>query len=197
MSNDLTENNNNQVSTTSDDNEAHALTTKETREILTPFAFEIDKTLYGTQLALPSKRGIAILIDLMLIAILSGAPGELLAIVLAMTLYRLGSNSRAEKLGKTKGRKRRKFMRFIAAFTLFVTLSSVLPPMFESAERFTNGSADKGQTSQNTRFEQTSFSDTIKFTAAMTDAIAKLSTDKCSEYSCWQEGLISNSLRSS
>ena len=68
------------------ENKAQVLSAEETREILTPFAFKIDQSLFGIALAVPWRRGAALLIDLCLVAILSGAPGELLAILVAITL---------------------------------------------------------------------------------------------------------------
>ena len=42
------------------------LTEEETKKILTPFAFNIDETLFGIPLAVPWRRGIALLIDFLL-----------------------------------------------------------------------------------------------------------------------------------
>ncbi|NQY65191.1 MAG: hypothetical protein HRT38_16000, partial [Alteromonadaceae bacterium] len=40
------------------------LSEEETKKILTPFAFEIDKSLFGVAIAKPWRRAVAILIDL-------------------------------------------------------------------------------------------------------------------------------------
>lgn len=82
-------------------NESNGLTEEETKKILTRFAFNIDESLLGIPLAVPWRRGLALLIDFILIAILSGAPGELLAIVVAITFYRIGS-SKPVKQGSLK-----------------------------------------------------------------------------------------------
>lgn len=110
------------------------LSEEETRQVLTPFAFKIDQTLFGLQLAAPWRRLVALLIDLLLVAILSGGPGELLAIVIAVTIFRFGSKKRAEQLGKVKGKKRRATLRFIAAFIVFVVLLNILPKAINEAE---------------------------------------------------------------
>ena len=42
---------------TTKNSDSHYLSSEETRQILTPFAFEIDKSLFGIALAAPWKRG--------------------------------------------------------------------------------------------------------------------------------------------
>lgn len=119
------------------------LTKEETKQILTPFAFEIDKSLFGLPLAVPWKRGAALLVDFLLIALLAETPGELLAFVVAITFFRIGSKRRAEKLGKRRGL-RKLFLRLIGAFILFVMLISTLPNFID---RYYNADsvADDGQ----------------------------------------------------
>ena len=173
----------------------------ETRQMLTPFAFEIDKSLFGLPLASPMKRAIAITIDGLLIAMLSGAPGELLAIVIAVTLYRLGSQKRADEMGYTKGRKRRKFMRFIAAFTTFIVLLSILPDMFnglgwsESNKYYDSGKneyADKVYQELNAEKGEeiaATIGDKILFSLAIGQAMSALSEDECMDADCWYQAL--------
>lgn len=102
------------------------LTSKETKQILTPFAFEIDKTLFGLPLAKPWKRGAALFIDFLLIALLAETPGELLVFVVALTLFRVGSKKRAKKAGKRRGL-RKLFLRLLGAVILFILLLSAVP----------------------------------------------------------------------
>jgi len=59
------------------------LSEEETKKFLTPFAFRLDKSLFGLPLASPSKRGFALLIDLCLIALISDLSGGLLALAVA------------------------------------------------------------------------------------------------------------------
>ncbi|WP_248289591.1 RDD family protein [Thalassotalea sp. Y01] len=105
------------------------LTFDETQEIITPFAFTMNEGLFGTPIASPYKRGIAILIDLLLIAMLSNAGGEFLAIAISIMAFRLGSRKRAQKQGKVKGNKRRALMRLIGAFIVLVVLLDNFAPM--------------------------------------------------------------------
>lgn len=110
--------------------DAAALSEEETKQYLTPFAFKIDKSLFGLPLASPTKRGIALLIDLGLVALLSDISGDILALVIVITLYYLGNKKRARQRGKIKGYKRRAIMRFFAAMMVFVILLDTLPPFF-------------------------------------------------------------------
>lgn len=61
-----------------------ALSRKETREIVTPYAFEVSSDLLGTVLATPLQRAIAIAIDGLLILMLASAS---LLVVLPLMLY--------------------------------------------------------------------------------------------------------------
>lgn len=176
------------TSTAEINTDTQTLSDKETREILTPFAFAIDKTLYGTPLAQPSKRGIAILIDLLLISMLSSAPGELLAIVLSITAYKLGSDKRAQDIGKTKGRRRRKALRLTGAFCLFIALTTTLPAMFSWVEDKTNGTP-AAQKERADDYNPTSAGEIAAFTVAIGHAVKEISSQKCVELTCWQDGI--------
>ena len=156
------------------------LTRQETRQILTPFAFKIDQQLFGTALAKPWKRGLAILIDLFLIAMLAEMPGEVLALVIAITAFRLGSKKRAQQMGKTKGRKRRAIMRFIGAFIVFIVLLSTLPDWLNSGEEFIHGDQIK------TKGQEISNEDAIEFAAMVIELSAKIKNSECTDTTCWQ-----------
>lgn len=110
---------------------AAALSEEETKQYLTPFAFKMDKSLFGLPLASPTKRGIAFIIDFSFIALLSDISGGILALVIAVTLYYLGNKKRAQQRGKIKGFKRRAIMRFFAALIVFFILLDTLPPLFD------------------------------------------------------------------
>ncbi len=107
------------------------MSAEDTLHFLTPFAFKMDKSLFGLPLASPSRRGIALLIDLTLIALLSDVSGGFLALAIAITLYRLGNKKRAQARGKSTGYKRRTIMRFVAAFMVFIILLDTLPPLLK------------------------------------------------------------------
>lgn len=170
------------------------LNDEETREILTPFAFKLDHTLFGTPLAAAWRRGVAILIDLLLIAMLSSAPGELLAIVIAITVFRLGSKSRAQKMGKVKGRKRRTVMRFLGAFILFIVLLSTLPDLFDT-ENDNKGYGGKYDTKDSKILigdQPIDFKSSVKLAAHVAKITGIMKDSQCQKIDCWQKALEPN-----
>ena len=190
---DLTNKNNEQNVVESNEQDHQTLTQEspkllsreETREILTPFAFEIDKSLFGIALANPWSRGFAMLVDLLAIAILSGAPGELLAIVIAVTAFKLGSKKRAQQMGKVKGRKRRAAMRFTGAFILFVVLLDTLPGMFNQIEDNPYYSNNASSSSKDSVSQELTPAATKAILASVIKFATTVDTYNCSDYSCW------------
>ncbi|MEI8647509.1 hypothetical protein P4S73_05355 [Paraglaciecola sp. Hal342] len=67
------------------------LTQKETRNQVTPYAFHVSKSLFGTPLARPIKRGFALMVDAALVALLSQASNIFLALIAAVTFFRAGN----------------------------------------------------------------------------------------------------------
>jgi uncharacterized RDD family membrane protein YckC len=162
-----------------------ALSEEETKLYLTPFAFKIDKSLFGLPLASPSKRGIALIIDLTLIALLSDISGVFLAFAIAVTLYFLGNNKRAQERGKKKGHKRRAIMRFIAAFILFVLLLDTLPPLM----KFISGDQHSELNVDNDEGQSASFTQAITIGALTLSTIKTISESDCQDVDCWQSQL--------
>jgi uncharacterized RDD family membrane protein YckC len=70
---------------------------KETREIVTPYAFTVSAELLGQPLATPARRGIAMLIDVFLIAVLSALSALLFAGFVAMTFFKAGDRLKQQK----------------------------------------------------------------------------------------------------
>lgn len=169
---------------------ASNLSPEETREILTPFAFKIDQSLFGIALAVPWRRGMALLIDLLLVAILSGAPGELLAILVAITLFRLGSKKRAAKFGKKPGL-RKSALRVVGAFVVFVVLVDTLPSIFSSMDSFNHqieqaGNVTAGDSNDSSDNQETYTEDYGFSKGAITIAAAlAISQSDCADYNCW------------
>jgi len=166
------------------------LSDEETRKILTPFAFDIDKSLFGTALASPTKRALAICIDLIFVALLSDTPGEILALVIAITLYRLGSKQRALKLGKQKGKKRRKLLRFFAFFIVFVVLLNLLPSLF-SQSFFDSSSTQEISTNNvvNPSEQELSMGQAIAFSALSGALLLTVNNSECIDLVCWKSEL--------
>ena len=170
---------------------ARNLSPQETREILTPFAFKIDQSLFGISLAAPWRRGMALLIDLLFVAILSGAPGELLAVLVAITLFKVGSEKRAAKFGRKAGL-RKTALRVIAAFIVFVVLIETLPSMFSQMDAFNSKVAQNdGSTSGESKYQDNNGNERvddsfIKGTLMLAATIA-ISQSDCEQYQCWQQ----------
>jgi uncharacterized RDD family membrane protein YckC len=77
--------------------EKETLRDKETREIVTPYAFTVSPELLGQPLATPARRGIAMLIDVFLIAVLSALSALLFAGFVAMTFFKAGDRLKQQK----------------------------------------------------------------------------------------------------
>jgi len=161
----------------------NSLSNEETKQILTPFAFEIDKSLFGLPLSVPWKRGVALLIDFILIAILAETPGELLALVVAITFFKLGSKKRAAKFGKKRGLGKL-FLRMLGAFILFVVLVSTLPDVFE--QYFEEG--NEKAIPENIVVvdgDNISVKDSLALAGLSTKAISDIANSDCQQYDCW------------
>jgi len=172
---------------------AHSTTRsdRETRAILTPFAFKIDESLFGIPLSKPWKRLVAILIDLMLVLLLAETPGELLAVVIAVFFFRLGNKKRLKGLGKKYG-KRRKLLRFIGAFIIFVLLISVLPQAFKDLGHMVNGDNKSASAPVNIEITDDKAELTETPSRDTTELSTKTKNDKANSYMGieWFKGLI-------
>ena len=99
-----------------------ALSNKETREIVTPYAFGVADALLGQPLASPMRRLLAQIIDIAIIAMLSSAHAFVLACFVAVTFFKAGSHL-------AKGTKRttaRKMLRLSAACLLFLVTYGIV-----------------------------------------------------------------------
>lgn len=92
------------------------LSSEETREIVTPYAFKVSDELLGTPLATPTKRGLALSIDLALVAMLTQVSSVLLAGIAAWTFFKAGNRLQQKK--RFNGF--RIFLRLLTAALLFV-----------------------------------------------------------------------------
>ncbi|MFQ3248704.1 MAG: putative RDD family membrane protein YckC [Glaciecola sp.] len=74
-----------------------SLSSKETREVVTPYAFTVSPDLLGQALATPTRRGFAILIDMLLITVLTGISSLILAGFVALTFFKAGNRLKQQK----------------------------------------------------------------------------------------------------
>ncbi|MFT5295619.1 MAG: hypothetical protein ACI9YH_001634 [Colwellia sp.] len=158
------------------------MTEEETKKILTPFAFKIDKSLFGIPLAVPWRRGLALFIDFIFIAILSGSPGELLAIVVAITAYRMGNVKSNNKTGQLKKLKRIS-LRLFGAFIIFVILIDTLPTLFEDSPADNPVISKSGDNSLN-------WADGLALGALSSGTFQKINASSCTDISCWKSELL-------
>jgi len=156
------------------------LSEEETKQYLTPFAFKMDKSLFGLPLASPTKRGVALLIDFSLIALLSDVSGVFLAFAIAVTLYYLGNKKRAQERGKKKGHKRRAIMRFFAALMLFVILLDTLPPLL----KFFGGEESELQVGGENK--SLSLTQSLTLGAIALSTLQAVADSDCNTFDCWK-----------
>lgn len=79
------------------------LTKAETKEIVTPYAFSVSPDLLGKPLATPTRRGIAIIIDVFLIGVLSTISTLIFAAFVALTFFRADAKLKKRAEAKEKG----------------------------------------------------------------------------------------------
>jgi hypothetical protein len=113
------------------------LTRKETRQIVTPYAFFVSDDLLGTPLAGPFRRGFALLIDLVFIALLTQVSSLVLAAVAAWTFFRAGNRLKTKK--RFNGA--RIFLRLLVALLLFVVAMGIVDEINEN-DAFDNNQPD-------------------------------------------------------
>lgn len=89
---------------------------RETREIVTPYAFKVADELLGIPLATPFRRGVALLIDLTLVALLTHVSTVFLAGLVSILFFRAGNRLKQKK--RFNGA--RIALRLLTALMLFV-----------------------------------------------------------------------------
>lgn len=179
-----------------EDTQQPHFTRRETRAVITPFAFSIDENLFGMAIAAPWKRGVAMLIDLLLIAILSSAGGEFLALAIAIAAFRFGSKKRAKQLGKTNGGVGRATLRFFGAFIIFVLLLHILPPLLNNdnpLQQTDYNSYDTRKTYSSDEASETQFdlAKTLELTGFIIKVVTEVKEKGCDqELPCWREVML-------
>ncbi len=166
------------------------LSAEETRSILTPCAFKLDKSLFGLPLAVPLRRGVAMAIDLVLVALLSATSSELLAFVIAIALIRYGTKQYLPAESGGKGRKRRILLRWLGMLVAFILLlnilSSVLPLLSPPDE-----GAEVGGFDGEVAFDAMDMGveDSIALGLITYSTIAEVEGSDCASLDCWRETL--------
>lgn len=99
-----------------------ALTAAETKEVITPHAFKIDQALLGLPLASPTRRALAMVIDVALIFLAAKISAAVIALVAAMAFYK----GTAQKYLPTMSTVWRRVLKITATSILFISSLSVL-----------------------------------------------------------------------
>jgi hypothetical protein len=98
------------------------LTRKETRRIVTPYAFFVADDLLGTPLAGPFRRCFGLMIDLFFISLLTQVSSLVLAALAAWTFFRAGNRLKTKKRFNAA----RIFLRLLVALLLFVVAMGIV-----------------------------------------------------------------------
>ena len=106
------------------------LSPKETRKIVTPYAFFVADDLLGTPLAGPFRRGFGLLIDLFFITLLTQVSGLVLAAVAAWTFFRAGNRLNTIKRYNAA----RIILRLLVAVLLFVVVMGIFNEINEDTD---------------------------------------------------------------
>lgn len=104
------------------ESENMCLTRKETRQIVTPYAFFVADDLLGTPLAGPFRRSFGLMIDLFLISLLTQISSLVLAAIAAWTFFRAGNRLKTKKRFNAA----RIFLRLLVALLLFVVAMGIV-----------------------------------------------------------------------
>ncbi|WP_417762572.1 RDD family protein [Shewanella sp.] len=144
---------------------------KETRAIVTPFAFKLAPELVGMPLARPWRRGVAILLDLTLVALLSSVPSIWIALLAGIGTWVL-----SKRHDQVVSAWARRWLRFVGSLVIFVVVLELVGTYLDDES---DDSSDTEQTVS--QLQQ------LSHTAAMVITAAKL--DDCSNKVCVEEKL--------
>jgi len=156
------------------------LSNSETREVITPYAFKIDSALLGLPLATPSRRALAIIIDVALIFLAAKLSAALIAFVAAMAFYKGTAQQYLPKMSRVW----RRILKVTAASILFVSALIVLSIGIDHLE---DDNADQGLAVQGVKIQ-----DEIQLTATekphVNTYLAQTADESCDQ-PCQQNAL--------
>ncbi len=99
---------------------------KETRAVVTPYAFSVEKSLLGQALAQPWRRGLAMLVDLLLVALLTHGSDLFIAVVAAIMVWQIARRHDQVIHAWARG-----LLRTLAALTVFLVALILVQPALE------------------------------------------------------------------
>jgi len=157
-----------------------ALSKAETREVITPYAFEVDNALLGLPLASPTRRASAMIIDVALIFLAAKLSATIIAFVAAMAFYKGTAQQYLPKMSSVW----RRILKIVAASILFVSALAVLSIGIDYLE---GDDSDQGLTVQGLKIQ-----DDIQLTSTekkQVNAYLVQTDDESCEQSCQQSAL--------
>lgn len=164
--------------------ESNAEKRSEDRQIVTHFAFGVSDELLGTPLASPLKRGLAMLIDLLLISMLTTVHSVVFASFAAWTFFRAGNRLKTKKRFNAA----RLTLRFLTAVLLFVIALSLFDTTFKQFNPELKAVADgNSHTTMGASKALIGAAITVKYAVQMQKVQQQISAGECAEVvSCWQ-----------
>ncbi len=123
-----------------------ALSKAETREVITLYAFEVDNALLGLPLASPTRRALAMIIDVALIFLAAKLSATIIAFVAAVAFYKGTAQQYLPKMSSVW----RRILKIMAASILFVSALAVLSTGIDYLE---SDNADQGLTVQGVKIQ--------------------------------------------
>ncbi len=143
---------------------------RERRDVVTPYAFQVDPALLGLPLAHPWQRAVAMMVDGLAIAILSQVPNSLLAIVIGAVVYRWTGQSEHPRAVRWRTRLR--------AFAIAVMLIGLIGLVAGARdEQVGRSGAEQAQLQ-------------LRDSASVARLAVDLATGKCRELDCAREPLL-------
>jgi hypothetical protein len=158
------------------------LSEDETKSIITPHAFTVDSTLFGTALASPARRGIAMAIDVALIGILAKQNVAFLAIVAAATFFKVGSNTNKPK----KWRKTRKLFRWLSLLMLIIFIFEGIGPVYDQLTGQDEQSTEQDTSQSDESSVSSVFLSGLKYAGFMAEFEAHKDDEQCIKDKCWR-----------
>ncbi|KAF7765924.1 hypothetical protein PUND_a1674 [Pseudoalteromonas undina] len=157
-----------------------ALSKAETREVITPYAFKVDNALLGLPLASPTRRALAMIIDVALIFLAAKISATIIAFVAAMAFYKGTAQQYLPKMSNVW----RRILKIVAASILFVSALAVLSIGIDYLE---GADPDQGLTVQGLKIQ-----DDIELNSTekkQVNAYLVQTADESCEQSCQQNAL--------
>lgn len=161
-----------------------AMTGSETRQIVTPYAFNVAPDLFGTPLASPFRRATALLIDLFFVALLTNVSSVFWAIMAAVMFFRAGGKVKK----KSRFRILRKILKLLAAFFLFVFVLAFMDEIMPDDDDVASYSVNEEKDDIGGMAALDAVTLTAKYAAKISNTHSAVSAETCLEATaCWSD----------